>query len=67
LSKYRGVGGAGFKVYDVNGRLVLEQDVNANEKAIVELNLNTSEGIYLLVLTDKMSDTIYKQKLVLQK
>jgi hypothetical protein len=62
-----GIEQASLKIYDVNGRIVLEKEVNTTEKPIVELKLNNTEGIYLLILTDVNTNVLYKQKLVLQK
>ncbi|MCY7293065.1 MAG: T9SS type A sorting domain-containing protein [Ferruginibacter sp.] len=58
---------ATINVFDVNGKLVYHQNVTAIDKSIIEIDLNSKEGIYFLVLTDTVNDVLYKQKLIYQK
>jgi len=54
------------KVYDVNGRVVYEDKVS-DASDTYQLNLDVKSGIYFVEVIDSNTETIYKQKLVIQK
>ena len=56
-----------LKIYDVNGRVIYEDNVNDVTNKIYELNLDVKNGIYFIEVVDLNTDTQYKQKLIIQK
>ena len=56
-----------LKMYDVNGRVVFEDNVTNTTDKNYELNVDVKSGIYFVEVIDTNTDTYYKQKLVIQK
>ncbi len=56
-----------LKMYDVNGRVVFEDNITDTTDKNYELNTDVKSGIYFVEVIDTNTDTYYKQKLVIQK
>lgn len=56
-----------LKVYDVNGRVIYEENVSDVTDKIYALNLDVKNGIYFIEVIDLNTEARYKQKLIIQK
>jgi hypothetical protein len=56
-----------LKVYDVNGRVIYEENANDVTNKIYELNLDVKNGVYFIEVIDLNTEVRYKQKLIIQK
>lgn len=65
--KDAGITSMRLKMYDVNGRVVFEDNITDTTDKNYELNTDVKSGIYFVEVIDTNTDTYYKQKLVIQK
>jgi hypothetical protein len=59
------LGGARSKIYDVNGRIVYEQELKDKANQLYDLQVELNNGIYLIEVSDVNSNMHYKQKIVI--
>ena len=54
-----------LKIYDVNGRIVYEQELKDKANQLYDLQVELNNGIYLIEVSDVNSNMHYKQKIVI--
>lgn len=53
-------------VHDISGKVIFMKEYSGSE-TVNSIDLNLSNGVYLMQLTDKSNGEVYKQKFVIQK
>lgn len=54
-----------LKIYDINGRLVYEQELKDESKQLFELQTELKNGIYLIEINDTENSVHYTQKIII--
>jgi hypothetical protein len=54
-------------IYDVTGKVIYQKVYGNGSTEINTINLDLSNGVYLMQLKDNSTNDVYKQKIVIQK